>query len=360
MKRPPTSDYLPTLDGWRAVAILGVLICHASAGVFAANGTHPDSRLFDLTRYGALGVDIFFGISGFLICTRLLQEEQARGRISLKNFYIRRGFRILPPYLLYLAILALIWAAGFVALHPRDLLSCIFFFRNYVAGSWYTGHFWSLAVEEHFYMLWPCLLFFTGSRRGRVLVVALAVTVAVWRAIEFRYGFVSHHLPGASFYERTDVRIDALLWGCWAALLFHLPAWRERFSRWLTPVVWFGLAALYVFCVAAQPHFAAMFEAMIVPFLLVATVVRPAWWLGRLLESSPMRWVGRISYGLYLWQQLFTASGADSFAGKFAYLQRFPLNIAAIFACASLSYYLMERRMIRKGHALTAAPTPAK
>lgn len=358
MKRT-TSDYLATLDGWRAVAILGVLVCHASAAVFDVGGTHPNARLFGLTRYGALGVDVFFGISGFLICTRLLQEEQTHGRISLKNFYIRRGFRILPPYFLYLAVLALVWAVGFVALHPRDLLSCVFFFRNYVAGSWYTGHFWSLAVEEHFYLLWPCLLFFTGSRRGRVLVVVLAVAVAVWRSVEFRQGFVSQLVPGASFYERTDIRIDALLWGCWAALLFHLPVWRERFSRWLSLPGWFALGGAFVLCVIVRPPFAMMFQALIIPFLLVGTILHPAWWLGKLLESPPMRWIGRISYGLYLWQQLFTASGADSFAGKLAYLQRFPLNIVAIFACASLSYYLMERRMIRTGHALTASPAPA-
>ncbi len=353
MKRPAASDYLPTLDGWRAIAILGVLICHASTAVVGAGGTHPNSQFYALTRYGALGVDIFFGISGFLICTRLLEEEQTRGRISLKNFYIRRGFRILPPYLLYLVVLALIWALGLLALHPRDLLSCVFFFRNYIAASWYTGHFWSLAVEEHFYVLWPCLLFFTGSRRGRLLVVVLAMAVGVWRSVEFRHGYISQYLPGASFYERTDVRIDALLWGCWAALLFQLPVWRERLSRWISLPVWLALAGAFVSCVVLRPPFSMMFQALIIPLLLVGTIVHPAWWLGRLLESTLLRWIGRISYGLYLWQQLFTASGADSFSGRLLYLQRFPFNIAAIFTCACLSYYLMERRMIRTGHALT-------
>src|SRR5258708_16736007 len=108
MKQPVASGYLPTLDGWRAIAILGVIICHGTTAIFGPGGTYVNSRVFDLTRNGALGVDIFFGISGFLICTRLLQEEQKQGRISLKNFYIRRGFRILPPYLFFLSILSLI------------------------------------------------------------------------------------------------------------------------------------------------------------------------------------------------------------------------------------------------------------
>src|SRR5258708_37016781 len=132
MKQPVASGYLPTLDGWRAIAILGVIICHGTTAIFGPGGTYVNSRVFDLTRYGALGVDIFFGISGFLICTRLLQEEQQLGRISLKRFYIRRGFRILPPYLLYLVVLAILGALGAVTLRGFDLLACLFLFRNYI------------------------------------------------------------------------------------------------------------------------------------------------------------------------------------------------------------------------------------
>ncbi len=108
------AGYLPTLDGWRTVAILAVMICHATDSVFHAEGSHPNAFLHAVTRYGALGVDIFFGISGFLICSRLLTEHQGNGGIRLGRFYMRRFFRILPPYLTYLGGLAALAAFGLV------------------------------------------------------------------------------------------------------------------------------------------------------------------------------------------------------------------------------------------------------
>jgi peptidoglycan/LPS O-acetylase OafA/YrhL len=360
------SDHLPTLDGWRAIAIIGVLISHGTARVLGPSGAFASPGLFQLTRYGVLGVDLFFGISGFLICTRLVQEEHQRGRISLKDFYVRRAFRIFPPYLLYLAILGLMAAAGMLVVRRWEWLSCALFFRNYLPldlgnlGGQYTAHFWSLAVEEHFYLLWPGVLFLFGSRRSQRLVIAVVLVLAAWRAIEFRYGLVARHLvPGVGFYTRTDIRIDALLWGCWLALLFQDPIWRERFRRSLSPGLWLGLVALYVVCVTYVPPFALLWQSILIPLILLGTVLRPQSWVGRFLETSPMRWVGRISYGLYLWQQLFLMGKEVHGRLPLGFVQTFPVNVVVVFLCASLSYYLMERRLIRIGHALTSRRVPS-
>src|SRR5438132_7867316 len=112
------SNYLPTLDGWRALAILGVMICHSCDAFFHADGPHPNAVLHALTRHGALGVDVFFGISGFLICTRLIEEHKKNGRISLKRFYVRRAFRILPPYFTYSAVLGVSTPLGLTFVAP--------------------------------------------------------------------------------------------------------------------------------------------------------------------------------------------------------------------------------------------------
>ena len=349
------SNYIPTLDGWRAIAIIGVLICHGAGFVFDANGSFPNSQLYHITRYGALGVNLFFGISGFLICTRLLREQENYKQISIRNFYIRRAFRILPAYLFYLLVLTLLSALGWFQLYRKDLLSCVFFFRNYVVGGWYTGHFWSLAVEEHFYLLLPVTLVLFGLRRSRIMVVLLALAVAVWRVIEFRHGLISRHLPrDVSFYSRTDICMDALLWGCATAFLFQQSIWRERVGHWITPWAWCLLAILYIYCVAANPPLTMMWQAMLIPVLLVGTVLNPSWWLGKFLELPFIRWVGRISYGLYLWQQLFLPSDKSVVISQIKHLQQFPFNILAIFICATLSYYLMERHLIKIGHRLAA------
>jgi peptidoglycan/LPS O-acetylase OafA/YrhL len=217
---------------------------HGTAGLLGVDGALANDRLYALSRYGAMGVDVFFGISGFLICSRLIEEHRARGRINLKGFYIRRFFRILPPYFALLTSLALLSAVGVFAISGGELLSSVLFLRNYFApaapGGWYTGHLWSLAVEEHFYLLWPGLLVLWGVRRARWGCAALSLLLAAWRVAEFRLQIGETLIPGLGFYTRTDIRLDALLWDCWFALMVSDPHTRERLARLLSVPVWLG------------------------------------------------------------------------------------------------------------------------
>jgi peptidoglycan/LPS O-acetylase OafA/YrhL len=356
------SNYLPTLDGWRGVAILGVLICHASAALFQVGGIYPHVLLRSLTGTGAIGVDFFFGISGFLICSRLLAEHREKGVISLKRFYIRRFFRIIPPYMTYLGGLAVLAALGLVTISPQAWSSCLLFYRNYLpdesVGTFYTGHFWSLAVEEHFYLIWPGLLILASIPRARKLVVILALMIAAWRTWEFRHQWVAHLIPafsGCRWSWRTDVRLDGLLWGCWMALILDKPAWRERLTRWLSPGIWLILVASFPACLYFQPPLAWTWQSILIVLILAGTVLRPNAIAGRFLESAPLGWVGRLSYSLYLWNPLFFPGMHYPRPLPLGTLQRFPWNILPVFAFASLSYYLVERPMIRWGHSLSAS-----
>jgi peptidoglycan/LPS O-acetylase OafA/YrhL len=355
----PGVTYLPTLDGWRAVAILGVMICHACDALFHADGTFPNPTLHALTRHGALGVDIFFGISGFLICSRLLGEHRRNHHVNLKRFYLNRFFRILPPYLTYLGGLAVLASFSLVVITPRVWWSCLFFYRNYLpsmqGGGFYTGHFWSLSVEEHFYLLWPGMLVCLGIARARRAVVVLAGAIALWRVWEFRHQWLAHWIPGLGFFPRTDIRLDGLLWGCWMALLLNDPIWHDRLTRWLSPRVWLALLAAYVACVRYQPPLAMMWQAWLIPVLLAGTVLRSHAPAGRLLELAPLRWIGRISYSLYLWNSLFFAGMDNPRPLPLGFLQQLPWSILPVFACASLSYYLIERPLVRLGHVLSAS-----
>src|SRR5436190_5541933 len=352
------SNYLPTLDGWRALAILGVMICHSCDALFHADGPHPNAVLHALTRHGALGVDVFFGISGFLICTRLIEEHKKNGHISLKRFYIRRAFRILPPYFTYLAVLGVLAAAGLIFVAPTVWWSCLLFFRNYLpvsqAGRFYTGHCWSLSIEEHFYLLWPTLLVLWGIGRARRWVVVLAGAVACWRVFEFRHQWLGQVIGGVGFFPRTDVRFDGLLWGCWAALMLASPTWRAVFHRWLCPSVWLGLVAAFIACVYYQPPLGMVWQALLIPLILVGTVLRPDTGIGRFLEAGPMQWIGRLSYSLYLWNSLFFPVMDNPRPLPLGHLQELPWSILPVFACASVSYYLAERPMIRLGHSLAS------
>jgi peptidoglycan/LPS O-acetylase OafA/YrhL len=350
-------DYLPTLDGWRAVAIAGVMVYHGTTSLFYPYGPLPSYKALVIIQSGAVGVDIFFALSGFLICNRLLNEWNGTSTISLKQFYIRRSFRILPAYFFYLFVLAIIVSAGFLAAEGREFMACSLFLRNYIgpkdSHGWYTGHFWSLSVEEHFYLLWPALLLLCGPRRARWLVVVLGCSVGAWRALDERFHWVP--LP-RNIGNRTDTRIDALLWGCWAAMLFDRPACKKWLERWLSFWVWLALLGVLCLCYRYRNPLSDLLMPLLMPFLLVGTVLHPTGPLGRILEMGSLRWVGRMSYSLYLWQQIFLLGSWRALRPfPLGYLQELPVSIVAAVVCASLSYYLVERPMIGVGRRLIAS-----
>lgn len=353
--------YLPTLDGWRAIAILAVLLDHAVGYQFGTR--HP--LLFSLTRVGQNGVSLFFAISGFLICSRLLEEEQLTGTISLRAFYVRRAARILPPAMTYLAAIALLGMLGVVAVSQWDWWASVLFFRNYLPPSiihrgWggYTIHFWSLAVEEHFYLLWPALLVLSGRRRAKWTAAGLACVFPVWRWWDFRHGFVESLLPGLLVGTRTDVRFDGLLMGCLAALILADPKWGGVYNRYLNLRTWSVCIVLYAVLQSIyRHHYYTIWESILLGLIVSGTVVHPETWVSRSLEWGWLRWIGRLSYSLYLWQQLFLVSGAKY---PFSLLQRFPLNLLLLFAIAAFSYRMIERPWIRFGHKLAPPPTPGR
>jgi len=169
---------MPTLDGRRAVAILSVVSYHDRLYSLRPLGTGW------IHRFGLYGVDLFFAISGFLICSRLLEEERLFGHFSLRSFYVRRAFRILPPALVFLIVVAALALARVFQLHVRELVVTLLFLRNYsgLAGtltpdSNFVEHFWSLAVEEHFYLILPGVLALTRNRRRLPVLLGLASLV---------------------------------------------------------------------------------------------------------------------------------------------------------------------------------------
>lgn len=309
---------IPTLDGWRALAILLVLWAHQGNAFYATPEAYLQGGLF---YFGTWGVPIFFGLSGLLITRLLLDEHAQTGRIDLKSFYIRRSFRILPPLVVYLAVVS---ALGLMQ-GGREVWSSIFFFRNYLPwqqGTWYSGHLWSLSVEEHFYLFWPALLVWAGTKRGWIPAVGLSLACAAWRL----------YMHAAPSDGRTEFRLDSLLLG--AACAFALPS-----ARWLLA------SGLLIAGILMDWQLGS---ALLIPVLITATMTHPEWLVSRALGWAPLRWLGRISYSLYLWQQLFLYPPWQPHP-VLGLAQNFPWSLAATFTCAVASYYLVERPMIQMG-----------
>jgi peptidoglycan/LPS O-acetylase OafA/YrhL len=313
-----------------------------------------------LSAHGDLGVNLFFAISGFLICGLLLKEYESNGGINLRRFYLRRCFRILPPYYAFLAVLCVLGLLGAIRVNYSYLPSCLLFYRNYTPlgadfqGGFYTAHFWTLAIEEHFYLIWPVLLLVVKPKRAGKTAFLLAMAVLVWRVFEGHFEWFAPILLPSNLPSRTDTMMDALLWGCLAAIYFpeieRFTA-RIRFSQLWLPI----LATLLVVEKLHSPGLIVL-HAVLMPALVLSTVLQPASLLGRVLEWRPLRWVGTISYSLYLWQMLFLPDSASvKTNGIFHYLQQPPLNLLAILTFACLSRYLLELPMIRLGHRLSVA-----
>ena len=346
---------IPTLDGWRAFAVIGVILYHGRAGFF-----NDDSVPMRLATHGDLGVNLFFAISGFLICGLLLKEYQTDGHINLRRFYLRRCFRILPPYYAFLAGICIFSILSAIHVNYSYLPSCLLFYRNYATlgsdlqGGFYTAHFWTLAMEEHFYLIWPLLLLAIKPKQVGKVAFLLAVAVAAWRVLEGHFGWFSSVLLPANLLSRTDTMMDALVWGCLAAIYFpEISRFTAgiHFSQLWIPI----LAALLVVEKLHVPGLIVL-HAVLMPALVLSTVLQPQSLLGRILQWRPLCWLGTISYSLYLWQMLFLPESASVMGnGVFHYLQLPPFNLLAILAAACLSRYLIEVPMTRFQHRLSAS-----
>lgn len=341
-------NYLPTLDGWRALAILCVIPAHGQAFL-----PPTAQHIVDVAGYRA--VEMFFALSGLLICGLLLREEERTGGIRLSDFYLRRLFRIQPAALTYLLFLAIAGLLGLVPTLWQGILGSILMVRNLWPhneglGAWFTGHYWSLSVEEHFYLLLPAFLVLVRRRR-LALLGALFVLQILW-AIQVRRHPALQTFRG-NVDLRTDLRCGPILMGCIAALLLQQARWKQLAQRFFLPSL--AIAYAVAVCWRLEVHHSTYDNVAlctVYPTLLVSTMLHPASLVSRALEWAPLRFVGRISFSLYLWQQFFFIWNQPAAPGSFR--SHWFLCGCLTFVCATASYYLVELPMVRLGHQVAA------
>ncbi|MDE3087656.1 MAG: acyltransferase [Acidobacteriota bacterium] len=371
-RRPPTAvsgRHLPALDGLRALAILGVLAYHLNLGW--ASG-------------GFLGVDLFFVLSGFLITSLLLEEAASKGRIRLGQFWARRGRRLLPALFLLLVAISLFAVVNGRFLTPGsggavidlgslrgDALATLFYFANWHAVFAHQSYFaqystpsplehtWSLAIEEQFYLLWPLLIALVVKvrRRWRTGGVLLCLGGIVASALEMAFLFHAGQDPSRVYFG-TDTRAFDLLAGASVAFLAAArPQPGPRARRWLHAVSIPAALLLGVFWVVGGTSgglprnelFTGGFVACAALAAVVIADVRQfdRGLLGRLLSLGPLRWLGRVSYGVYLWHwPVFVYLTPTSIGVAGAGLD--VLRVATTILLAAGSYYLLELPVRRR------------
>lgn len=332
------------LDGIRAVAIILVFMGHGSEAYLA------NAKAIWMAPFvnASLGVRLFFVLSGYLITRLLMHEQQARGKIDLAAFYVRRFLRIWPAIYTYLAVIAVLSAAGWISVSASQLFAAGSFSWNYSGlwlnsvngnGWWFLGHLWTLALEQQFYLFWPFIIVFLGWNNARrfALIVPLLmplIRIGVYFAFPGQRGFL-----GMMFHTA----IDSILIGC--AVAIH----QDRIQTWLNTKPWVFWAALgFVFVVSP------LLGSLISPYritvgygldavcsgILILTAAQQNPW-SRWLSVRPLIFLGTLSYGLYIWQQLFLTPMNTTLTGQF------PLSVIATILCAFLSYRFIETPCLR-------------
>ena len=341
--------YNPSLDGLRGIAVICVLLVHASYGVISG---------------GFLGVDLFFVLSGYLITAILQKEYGLSGTISYLNFYMKRILRLLPPLalciLMYMTYRLFVPSVG-VENPLLIIFSSLFYFVNVVHES-HLGpmvHLWSLSVEEHFYLFWPVLvaglLFKFSKNKQMAFVFFLVLLTSLFRIWVYHTNSVDPIRSGIfsiDSYRFTFCRIDAILLGAFAALALADKTY--SFKAKITPnlglvLLLIPLALLVLVLDAKDPiwrYGGFMLTNTLALFLVVFAIFNPN---NRLLANSILLWFGQRSYGIYVYHYLiFEALEPMRIAGNtsnFILVTFLRLLISLLFA--EVSYRLMEKPILK-------------
>lgn len=287
------------LDGLRALSVLAVMVGHFGFGKIVPGG---------------LGVTVFFFISGFLITTLMLREVRSTGKVNIGRFYLRRVLRLQPELWAFLLI-----SVGLGALFAQptrliDVLGAIFYFSNYIfagilgqhdAGLLRWPQLWSLAIEEHYYLTYPLIFSLLIATPKRLMLLISAVLAA---ALALRFAYHQMGVSENYIYAATETRIDSIAYGCFAALaVWHLPgSVKSLIERFGVGNLILALVLLGGSLAIRQPMFRDTLryslQGLAICSLFAFLFITPlGGQVARWLDCAPLKWMGRMSYGAYLW-----------------------------------------------------------
>jgi peptidoglycan/LPS O-acetylase OafA/YrhL len=344
-----TDQHIAVLDGLRAAAILLVLMYHLLPGRESDEGLR--SLFFKIADIGWSGVDLFFVLSGFLITTKLLAARDDEHRF--RNFYVRRALRIFP---LYYAVLLVLFVVGRPPLAAA--LPLLLYYSNFSPAAlptdvWApTGHFWSLAVEEQFYLLWPAIIFLCRRRTAMTICIAVAVAAPL-----LRFALAANGFSWYATYASTPCRADGLVLGSLIAL-----AGTNRRLAWLAlsltaPVaawVTWRHKAYYVVETFQTPDAIALRALLpsVVSLMFAALLVLALEYQPRTLGIAPFRLVAKYSYGMYVAHFMLIPTlqrllPLDTLTPNSGALLFFAAGSVASFVLAAISYHAFESIFLR-------------
>ncbi|WP_291689340.1 acyltransferase [Bradyrhizobium sp.] len=364
--------HLPALDGVRGLAVTMVLVFHFVGQMLPTNWI--ERAIVGVTKYGLLGVDLFFVLSGFLI-TGLLYEARDKPHY-LRNFYVRRVLRIFPLY--YGVLMLVFFVAPLIpplqgptldSLLDRQAWAWLYGVNVYLAGheEWsfsYLNHFWSLSVEEHFYLVWPFVVLLLARRPRALIAVCVAISLGAMLA---RVIGIAMGVSWWTTVVLTPFKLDGLALGAFLAVLVRRPGglgWLVRALPRVAIVAAGGVVATFVWTVLVSRHGlelvasirAALFQillACLLAWVLIAPQSAVTW---RFFRNRTLVFLGTYSYGLYVYHHFisyyFAANRTEQELANWlgshglAVALQATVGISISVAVAYLSYELFERRFL--------------
>ena len=342
---------IPSLDGLRALSILLVLLSHYAI-------------LPHVVSLGRFGVLVFFAISGFLITRLLFVEMKTSFRVNLTQFYARRVLRLYPVIIAYTAVVIAIFIILARPIHWIEPMSAMFYFANYLDAYYIRNnfdtqmpfaHFWSLSIEEHFYLLFPVsfAILVGGIRKVTLFLIAVCLTCLGLRLITAYLH--PDYLGGFYFFLPSQFRLDSIAYGVLLAVACETDRGRRMIRTFANPAIVF--AALLLLLVAfgiRSEWFRATFQfsmlSIAVVVLMAAIMFSDRYRYLQIVLNLPLiKWIGVLSYSLYVWHYLVVFMLWQSMPGG-SNFQMTSIGFSLSFVLAAISYYAIEKPFIRMRH----------
>jgi peptidoglycan/LPS O-acetylase OafA/YrhL len=337
---------LPQLDGFRAIAVLLVMISHAGLEHIVPGG---------------LGVTIFFFLSGYLITSIMVHEWSRTGQLSFRKFYLRRTVRIIPPMLIAIGFTVMLSVAGLIATMNYPSLGWdVLFLTNYATqlgtSSMIPIPLWSLDVEEHFYLAFPLLFVFVRGKWGPASAVAVTCAALCIVVLGLRIAHVAANGPGDEIYYWSHTRIDSILYGCILAT-WNNPTTEDRVyisGQFRYAVI--GVVIIFATIAFRDPVFRQTVRYSLQGlglFLIFNYAIRNRGFPAKILSNRILKYVADRSYFLYLIHFPLYKALPDLSVSPFV---RYGAAIVASFLLAEIVRQLVERPLLRwrQNHELKA------
>jgi peptidoglycan/LPS O-acetylase OafA/YrhL len=336
--------YFPGLDGLRGISILMVIGIHIL--IARQNNNVWLNSIFN----GTLGVTIFFNISGFIITTLLLKEFISTGTINLKDFYLRRAFRIFPVAYLFLLVLGILSLILHDSEAPGAFLIAALYVKNIFTSGGATAHFWSLSVEEQFYFMFPVILKKNLKTYLTLCLTLVLLIIPACTIIYFHVPSIAHNnwffIPYALIRDLTGILIGSIF----SILVFYKSSIFQKLSNpHLSVILLIGIILLN----STHPAFgryqrfvySGVITSILISTLIATNIFKTNNYFHFFLNNPLSIYLGKLSYSLYIWQQIFTVDilwkGQSSLSGSLLF------NLVLLLIVANLSYYFFEKPIIK-------------